>query len=258
MRFHNKVVIITGAAGGIGRAAARLFAQEGARLALVDLDTEQLEAIRRELNLDIGRCLIKAADVTDEKAVADYTAKALQTFGVIDVVFNNAGIVGEANKVPDFSAQSMQQVLQVNVMGVFYGMKYALRAMQPRGQGVIINTGSISGVRGMPDTIAYCASKHAIMGMTRCAAAENAETGIRVCAVCPSPVSTSMMTGIEDSMAGMSCESREGVHRRLLGSIPMGRYARPDEVAKAVLFLASEDSSFISGSAIFVDGCFTA
>jgi len=258
MCFHNKVVIISGAAGGIGKATARLFANKGARLVLVDLNAERLEAIRDEFKLAAGRCLISVADVTDEKAVGNYTEKTLEAFGTVDVVFNNAGIVGEANKVQNFTAQSMQQVLQVNVMGVFYGMKYALRAMQPRGQGVIINTGSISGVRGMPETIAYCASKHAILGMTRCAAVENAGTGIRVCAVCPSPVSTSMMTGIEESMAGMGCESQEDVHRRLLGSIPMGRYARPDEVAKAVLFLASEDSSFISGSAIFVDGCFTA
>lgn len=257
-RFSGKSVVITGAAGGIGSRAAALFAQEGAKLALADLELEKLRKVRQTYGLPEEQCMLFPLDISDETAVQAMVRQVAERCGTIDVMFNNAGMIGASAKFEDFPTESMRQVLRVNVMGTFFGMKYVLPWMKKAGSGVIINTSSISGCRGMPDTAAYVASKHAVMGMTKSAAVEYAPFGVRVCAVCPSPVSTPMMQEVEDGMVSMGLESRQAIRSKLLAPIPMGRYASADEVAKTVLFLASDDASFISGSAIMVDGCFTA
>ena len=258
MRFQDRTVIITGAAGGIGRRAAARFAEEGACLTLVDRSLADLIRTREKLGLSDLRCLCVQADISDETAVRKFVKDTVTRFERLDVMFNNAGIIGASARLADFPAESMRTVLNVNVMGTFFGMKYALQAMVPAGQGVIINTCSISGCRGMPDTAAYVASKHAIMGMTRSTAVEYAKSGIRVCAVCPSPVATTMMQAVEDGMVNMGLESRETIRDKLVSPIPMGRYATADEVVSAAMFLASDEASFITGSAIMVDGAFTA
>lgn len=258
MRFKDRVVIITGAAGGIGGRAAARFSAEGALLTLIDRSHVDLIRIREELGIPDSRCLYVAADISNETAVKEAVENTVSRFGRLDVMFNNAGVIGASAKLADFPAESMRKVLDINVMGTFFGMKYALQAMVPAGQGVIINTCSISGCRGMPDTAAYVASKHAIMGMTRSTAVEYARSGIRVCAVCPSPVATPMMQAVEDGMVNMGLESRQVIREKLVSPIPMGRYATAEEVVSAVMFLASDDASFITGSAIMVDGAFTA
>lgn len=257
-RFVDKVVIVTGACGGIGREAVRLFALEGAAVVLADLAGAQLRETANELGLEEGRYLLEAADVSNEDAVEKLVDNAVSTFGQLDVMCNNAGIIGEVAKVEAFPTESMRRVIDVNVMGAFYGTKHALRVMLKQQKGVIIMTSSIAGFRGMPDTVAYVASKHAVMGIARTAAVENARRGIRVCAVCPAPVDTPMMSRIAEGMVALGLESREQIESKLVSPIPMGRYAIPEEVAKTIVFLASGDASFISGTPIFVDGCFMA
>ena len=256
-RFSGRVVAVTGAAGGIGSATVKLFAGEGAKLVLTGRDREKLTKMAGSLGLNEENCLIAPGNVSSEADVESIFAAAMEKFGRLDVLFNNAGIVGAVSKIEDYDGSSMKEVLEINVLGVFFGMKHALKIMKKQGRGVIINTCSIAGFRGMPDTVGYVASKHAIMGMTRAAASENAAAGIRVCAVCPSPVDTPMMSRIEDGKAAMS-GSDPALVRSRLSALPMGRYASPEEVANAVLFLASDDASFISGTPVFVDGCFMA
>ena len=252
-RFEGKTVVITGACGGIGSTAAKRFSEEGANVVLADLNGESLAETANRLQLPEGRYLTVVTDVTEEASVAALVKQAVHVFGGLDVMFNNAGIVGAVAEIEHFPADSLRKVLDVNVMGTFYGIKYALKAMLPQGQGVIINTSSVAGHKGMPHTAGYVASKHAIIGLTRAAAAENARRGIRVCAVCPAPVDTPMMAHIEDGMADMTHEDRETVHS-MLSDLPMGRYATPEEIAGAVVFLASQDASYISGSSLLVDG----
>ena len=252
-RFENKTVIVTGACGGIGSAVAKRFSDEGANVVLADLNGEVLAQTVKHLQLPEGRHLAVVTDVTREADVAALVEQAVHVFGGLDIMFNNAGIVGAVAEIQNFPANSLRKVLDVNVMGVFHGIKYALDAMLPQGHGVIINTGSVAGHKGMPNTVGYVASKHAIIGLTRAAAAENARRGIRVCAVCPAPVDTAMMARIEDGMADMTNTDKSAIHD-MLSDLPMGRYATPEEIAGAVLFLASNDASYISGSSLFVDG----
>ncbi len=254
-RFENKIVIVTGACGGIGSVTAKRFLEEGAKVVLADLNADALASAAEGLYAFRGRYLTVVTDISSEASVAALIEQTLNTFGYLDVMFNNAGIVGAVAEMNEFPSDSMQTVLKVNVMGTFYGIKYALKAMLPQGKGVIINTSSVAGHKGMPNTAAYVASKHAIMGLTRATAAENAKRGIRVCAVCPAPVDTPMMAQIEDGMVDVIKANRETVHN-VLSNLPMGRYARPEEIAGAVLFLASDDASYINGSSLFVDGGF--
>lgn len=252
-RFQDKVVIVTGACGSIGSAVVKRFFSEGAKVVLADIKEGSLLETAARLSLPEGRYLTIATDVTDETSVCRLIEQTVAAFGRLDVMFNNAGIVGAVAELQDFPTESLRTVLDVNVMGVFYGIKYALRVMLPQKHGVIINTSSVAGHKGMPNTTAYVASKHAIMGLTRIAAAENARRGVRVCAVCPAPVDTPMMAHIEDGMAAMTKSDINEIHDAL-SDLPMGRYATPDEVAAAVLFLASDDASYVNGSSLFVDG----
>ena len=253
-RFTDKVVIVTGASGAIGSVTVKKFAEEGAKIVLVDLNKEQLEQTAKKLELTEGNYAIEAVDITDEDAMAAMIDRVVATFGSLDVMFNNAGISGASERIHQFPTDSMKAVLNVNVMGTFLGTKYALAAMLKTGGGAIVNSSSIAGVRGNPDTIAYVASKHAIVGLTRATAVEYAKDGIRCCAVCPAPVNAPMIQRIEDEMVAMGREDRETIHKKIVEPIPMGRFAEPEEVANAVLFLASEDASFVSGNLLYVDG----
>lgn len=256
-RFTDKTVVITGAAGGIGAASSKLFAAEGARLVFAGRNEEKLVSMAEELGLTDENCLVCRCDISSESDVENLMAQTVDRFGRLDVMFNNAGVMGDVSNTHEYDTYTFRSVMDINVTGTFLGMKHALKQMMKQGFGVVINTCSTAGFRGNPFTIGYAASKHAINGMTRAAATEYAPFGIRVCMVAPAPVDTPMFATFENDMVDFGMGDHDTVHKMLTG-LPLGRCARPEEVAKAVLFLASEDASFTTGTPVFVDGGFLA
>jgi NAD(P)-dependent dehydrogenase (short-subunit alcohol dehydrogenase family) len=251
-RFEGKKVVITGGAGGIGSVTGKLMAQEGAKVLLVDLNEKDLEDIVDKMNNP--NVHYYAADVSDEKQVKGYADKAKDLFESVDVFFNNAGIEGKVMPLDEYPSDLYRKVIDVNVNGVYYGLKYIFPLMKESGGSVII-TSSVAGIKGTPNVLPYVTSKHAIIGMMRSAALEGAPHKIRVNTVNPSPVDNRMMRSLEEGFApGQGEEAKKGFEQ----SIPLGRYGTNDEVAKLVLFLASDDSEFITGIVAPVDGGMTA
>lgn len=250
-RLQDKVIIITGAGGGIGRETALRFAAEGASTVLVDLPGEGLDESARQVGLAGTACVAVEADVTDEAQVRGYVAAAVEQFGGVDALINNAGIEGAVAPLTDTAVDGFDHVLAVNVRGVFLGMKHTAPAIVARGGGAIVNVASVAGLGGTPGIVAYGASKHAVIGMTKTAAMELAPAKVRVNAVCPSPVETRMMRSLE---AGMNPTDPEAVRAMMAMSIPLGRYGEPSDVAALMCFLCSDDAVFLSGAAIPIDG----
>ena len=256
--LDGKVALVTGAAGGIGSVTARALIDGGAKLALVDRDERQLEQLADELlagGVSKTDIRIRTADVTSSDNIVAAVTDAVETFGGLDIVFNNAGIEGAVARLEDYDEETFERVLRVNVIGVWLTMKFAIPALRNSGGGSIINTSSGLGLVGIPGLGAYVASKHAVVGLTRTAALELAAENIRVNAICPGPIGTRMMDSIED----LSGFDEPGTARELYeASVPMGRYGTPEEVAQLVCFLGSEASSFITGTAFPIDGGVTA
>lgn len=246
-RLDGKVAVITGAANGIGLAAAELFAAEGAKLLLVDVDEPALNAAATKIG---GDAAWLAADVSDGDSAARYTAEALKRFGRVDVAVLNAGIEGEVAAVGMASLAMFDRVLAVNVRGVWLGLSALMPAMKVAGGSIVI-TSSVVGLKGAPYVAPYVASKHATVGLMRAAAAEGATDGIRVNTVNPGPVDTRLLAGIE---SGRNPGDPAAVRRADIARIPMGRCGRAEEVASLMLFLASDEASFCTGTAYAVDG----
>jgi NAD(P)-dependent dehydrogenase (short-subunit alcohol dehydrogenase family) len=250
-RFDGKVVMVTGAGGGIGRAAAARFGAEGAGVVAVDLDLPSLEETVAQVEGAGGAIIGAQADVS---LAADWTRvgeQATARFGGVDCLFNNAGILGPVAPLLDYTEGVFDRVLAVNVKGVWLGIKILAPLIRARGGGAIVNTASIAGLTGTPTLVAYGASKHAVIGITKSAARALGADGIRVNAVCPGFIETQMMEAIEE---GNNPADPEAVRRGLSALVPLGRYGKPEEIAAFVAFLCSEDASYINGGAFTIDG----
>lgn len=250
-RFVGKVIVITGAAGGIGRATAERFAQEGANVVAVDLPGTGLDETIALVEATGSTGLAVPADVSKSADVERYVNAAVARFGGIDYFFNNAGIEGFVGPTTQYPEEMFDKVIAVNLKGVFLGIKYVVPAMLQRGGGVIINTASVAGLSGTPSIFAYGASKHAVVGMTKSAALEFGHSGIRTNAICPSPIETRMMRALE---RGINPDEPEQAHQQMAATNPMGRYGEPAEVAAFVAFLCSADASYLNGGIFPIDG----
>jgi NAD(P)-dependent dehydrogenase (short-subunit alcohol dehydrogenase family) len=254
IRLDGKVAVVTGAAGVIGTATMRLLAERGARVVAVDRRKAELKAAIKDLPAGADPLLV-TADVTREEEVAEYVHAALDKFGTIDIFFNNAGVEGEVRPITDYPLESFRKVLDVNVVGVFLGMKHVLPSMLKNKKGSIINTASIAGLMGSPHIAVYSASKHAVIGLTKSAAWECTGTGVRINCVCPGLIDSRMLSTILQGRSGGNAPPPQD---KIVERIPARRLGQASEVAAIVAFLASDDASYVSGSHYTVDGGRTA
>ncbi|WP_458758196.1 SDR family NAD(P)-dependent oxidoreductase [Afipia sp. TerB] len=249
--LEGKVAVVTGAAGEIGSATIRLLAERGARIVAVDRDADGLK--RAVTGLPKSTLAI-TADVSREDDVAAYVRQATDAAGRIDIFFNNAGIEGDIAPITSYPLDTFRRVLDVNVVGVFLGMKHVLPVMTAQNSGSIINTASIAGMIGSAEIAAYTASKHAVIGLTRSAALECTQTNVRVNCVCPGLIDSRMLSAITTGRNGGKPMPADKAADRT----PARRLGLAREVAAVVAFLASDDASYVSGSAYPVDGGRTA
>jgi NAD(P)-dependent dehydrogenase (short-subunit alcohol dehydrogenase family) len=249
--FHEKVVLITGAASGIGRATAIAFAGEGAMLVLLDRDGDGLEALRSELARGGVRATVSVADVTEASQLDSAHDEAVRAHGRIDIAVNNAGVTFPTALTHATAEEDFDRVIAVNLKGVWLGMRAQLRHMNAARSGVIVNMASIAGIVGAPGGAPYAASKQGIIGLTRSAAIEYARRGIRINAVAPGMVETPMLAEFERLADDPS------IPEAVRDSHAIGRCAQPPEIAAAVLWLASDGASFATGSVLTVDGGLT-
>ena len=254
IRLDGKIAVVTGAAGVIGRATTELLAERGARIVAVDRKREELEDAIKGLPAS-AEPLAVTADVSDEDEVADYVRAAVDRFGTIDVFYNNAGVEGDVRPITQYPLETFRRVLDVNVVGVFLGMKHVLPVMLKQNKGSIIDTASIAGLIGSPQIAVYSASKHAVIGLTRSAAWECTGTGVRVNCVCPGMIDSRMLSAI---LEGRNTGNAPMPQQKIVERIPARRLGQASEVASIVAFLASDEASYVSGSAYTVDGGRTA
>lgn len=249
-KLSEKTAVITGGSGGIGKVTAEVFLKHGANVVLVDLDEEGLENTKKDLSRH-GNVLTIQADVSKEADVKNYVDETINKFGQIDIFFNNAGIEGGYGNIVDQEMANFDKLISINLRGVFLGLKYVLPVMEKQESGSVINTSSVAGLMGFPGLSPYVASKHAVAGLTKTAALEVASNNVRVNSIHPAPVNTRMMRSIESFT---SPDDPESVKEEFTSMIPLGRYGEASDIANLVLFLASEDSNFITGVQYRIDG----
>ena len=250
LQFADKAVLVTGGASGIGRAAALSFAHGGARVVVADVDRAGGEETVRLAKTEGGEAVFVKADVRAAVDVEAMVVATLQTFGRLDIAFNNAGVLGSGAAMIDFTEDDWDDVMGINLKGVWLCMKHEIPAMIQAGGGAIVNTSSIAGLVGSQHSPAYAASKHGVVGLTKTAALQYAPQGIRVNCVCPAAVYSPMLETL--------VTRNPQVGDRLLASQPNGRFASPEEVAAVVTWLCSDAASFVTGAALPVDGGYTA
>lgn len=245
MKFKDKIVIITGGNSGIGKAAALLFAQEGAKVMVADLS----EAIDTELAYAVsqsdGEVRFVKVNVTKLSDIENMIEQTISLWGKFDILVNSAGVLGPRIRTEKYPEEEFDKIIDVNVKGLWHCMKVALRYLVEQRSGNIVNIASVAGHLGMVGHIAYAASKHAVVGMTKTAAIEFAKHGIRINAVCPGFTQTPMLEGADTDVAYLEA---------LQYATPMKRFGKPEEIASAILYLAADEASFITGQSVIVDG----
>lgn len=242
-RLEGKVAIVTGAGSGMGAAMAERFCLEGAKVIAADISGRQEDTARKAG----GNCIPLHVDISDSASVRTMLESAVNRWGRVDVLCNNAAIGGTFGKTGEYSEEEFDRVWAINGRGAFLGMRYVLPIMQAQGSGSIVNTVSIASLVAFPTMPAYCAAKGAVLMLTKTAAVEYAKENIRVNAICPGTVETGMSMGMPKEYIDMA-----------LQGMPMGRIGKPEEIANLALFLASDESSFITGASISADGGYTA
>jgi NAD(P)-dependent dehydrogenase (short-subunit alcohol dehydrogenase family) len=252
MKYKNKIVLITGSGSGIGKAAALAFSKEGGTIIVSDINEINGLKTVSEIIKNNGKASFFKTDVSNFDMVQNLMDFIIEKYGRLDIAINNAGIGGDFAKITDITLESWDKTMSVNSSGVFYCIKTQIPIMLKQGKGVILNTSSIAGIRGLPNAIAYSASKHAVIGITKTAAMEYAKNNIRVNALCPVFTITPMFD--PEAMDKL----KDGISEKLKESIPMKRFANVMEQVSTMLWLCSDEASFITGQAISVDGGITA
>ena len=251
MNFEGKVVIVTGAAGGIGKEVVRKLAERQAKVVLVDLNEDAIKAVQTELNLTEENSLVVKADVSNEDNVKNYVDQTISKFGRIDGFVNNAGVEGPAKPLEEITEKDFDFVYGINVKGVLFGLKYVLPIMKEQKSGSIVNMASVAGLIGSPNMLLYNSSKHAVMGINKVAALEAAAYNVRVNTVNPGVINTQMMRNIEANVAPGAADAAKAAYN---DAVPMKRYGEPEEVANVTAFLLSDEASYVSSSSLTVDG----
>jgi NAD(P)-dependent dehydrogenase (short-subunit alcohol dehydrogenase family) len=245
-RFEDKVALVTGGNSGIGRATSLAFARDGARVVIAARREELGQAVVREIKKEGGDALFIKTDVTNPTAVENLFKEIIDHYGKLDLAFNNAGVGGPLNRLAKQTMETWDLVINTNLRGVWLCLKQEIQQMLKQGGGAIVNTASTAGISGSPGSAIYSASKHGVLGLTKSAAADYATKNIRINAVCPGPIMTPML---EEGFT-----ERPAMREAYLATVPMGRFGEPEEIAAAVLWLCSNEASFMTGYSITVGG----
>ena len=251
--FQGKTVIITGAAMGLGLAASKVLAQKGANLSIIDYNEEALAKAKEEINAlaPDAKILTVVADVSNEDAVKNYVDKTVAEFGRIDGFYNNAGIEGKQAPLVDYDINVFKKVIDINLMGVYYGLKHVIPVMQKNGGGKIVNVASVGGIRGVVNQMPYVASKHAVSGMTKNAAIEYAKDGVYTNAIAPGAILTPM---VAEAFKQVNPADPKAAETEYAQRNPARRLGKPEDVGHLVAFLLSDECQYVNGQTIAIDG----